>query len=310
MNGKVKWWNDPKGYGFIEQDNGEDVFVHFSCIQCEGFKTLEEGENVTFDIVQGTKGAQAKNVVRLGKGLVEDDLLSNERLDQEFIALALLGNKIKMISLTSDGRYKFLDEVHNLHSILYVAPSETLAMERAVEELESLVNDPKTKEKDLQDFLERHKDFILNDDYKDAHPHIALTKDDGSQLVPDFILEPVDQSSLCDLLELKLPTAEIFVLQKRRTRFSAAVLEACAQLREYCRFFDEEKNRKAIQNNYKLLAYRPKMFVIIGRRGAINPIDVRNIESDLPNLNLKTYDDLILRVKSKIESMKKGKKRC
>lgn len=64
--GRVKWFNDAKGYGFIEQPNGgEDVFVHFSAITMEGFKTLAEGEEVEFEIRQGEKGLQAVNVVRV-----------------------------------------------------------------------------------------------------------------------------------------------------------------------------------------------------------------------------------------------------
>ena len=65
--GKVKWFDAKKGYGFIAQENGEDVFVHFSSIGGEGFRTLEDGEEVTFDITQGTKGLQASNVLRVGK---------------------------------------------------------------------------------------------------------------------------------------------------------------------------------------------------------------------------------------------------
>ncbi len=64
--GKVKWFNDAKGYGFIEQEEGgEDVFVHFSAIQAEGFRTLREGQDVEFELKTGDKGLNAQNVTRL-----------------------------------------------------------------------------------------------------------------------------------------------------------------------------------------------------------------------------------------------------
>ncbi len=63
--GTVKWFNDAKGYGFISRSDGPDVFVHYSAIQGDGFKTLSEGQQVEFDVVDGPKGKQAANVVRL-----------------------------------------------------------------------------------------------------------------------------------------------------------------------------------------------------------------------------------------------------
>lgn len=65
-NGTVKWFNSEKGFGFIKTEEGTDVFVHFSQINKEGFKTLEEGESVTFGVVEGTKGPQAENVTSIG----------------------------------------------------------------------------------------------------------------------------------------------------------------------------------------------------------------------------------------------------
>ncbi|MFX4262245.1 cold shock domain-containing protein [Pelotomaculum propionicicum] len=65
MQGKVKWFNAGKGFGFIETEEGKDVFVHFSSIQTDGFKTLDEGQDVEFDVVQGVRGPQAANVVKL-----------------------------------------------------------------------------------------------------------------------------------------------------------------------------------------------------------------------------------------------------
>jgi cold shock protein len=65
MQGKVKWFNSEKGFGFIEREDGDDVFVHFSAIQMDGYKALEEGQEVEFDIVDGDRGPQAANVTKL-----------------------------------------------------------------------------------------------------------------------------------------------------------------------------------------------------------------------------------------------------
>ncbi len=67
MQGKVKWFNAEKGYGFIEGQDGKDVFVHFSAIEQDGFKTLDEGQEVEFEVVEGARGPQAANVVKLDR---------------------------------------------------------------------------------------------------------------------------------------------------------------------------------------------------------------------------------------------------
>jgi CspA family cold shock protein len=64
--GTVKWFNDTKGFGFIQQESGEDVFVHYTAISGEGFKTLKEGEEVEFEVTEGPKGPQASNVMKAG----------------------------------------------------------------------------------------------------------------------------------------------------------------------------------------------------------------------------------------------------
>ena len=65
MKGKVKWFNAEKGFGFIEREGGSDVFVHYSAIQSDGFKTLEDGQEVEFDEVEGARGPQAANITKL-----------------------------------------------------------------------------------------------------------------------------------------------------------------------------------------------------------------------------------------------------
>lgn len=67
VTGKVKWFNDTKGYGFISQEDGTDVFVHHTAIQSEGFRSLQEEQLVEFEVIRGAKGLQAQNVVKLGR---------------------------------------------------------------------------------------------------------------------------------------------------------------------------------------------------------------------------------------------------
>jgi cold shock CspA family protein len=308
VRGTVKWWNNAKGVRVSHANGGVDVFIHYSAIQGDGFRTLEESEQVEFEVIDGPKGPQAGNVVRLGVARPEEEPQSELAIEVPHLALALAGSHVRLVSLTKDGAYTFLDSADQRYGILYVASSETLALQRAVQEFEDLVNERDVKEADLQAFFERNPDFVLGDEYKQAHPHVILEAGSVSgPLVPDFMLEPLDCGGFADLLELKLPSAQVFVLKKNRLRFSAAVVEAVAQAREYGAFFDEEANRKTVQDRLGFTAYRPRLFVIIGRKSAANPLEARRADVDLPGrLSLRTYDDILARMRFRVERMKHG----
>ena len=301
VTGMVKWFNDAKGYGFITPDSGaEDVFLHFSFLLMQGFKSVSEGDPVSFELRLARLGPQAEQVARLDHA---EDFASLRKLGfrPENIALTLIDGSIRVIAIAPDGRWHLVDDYDRHHSLLYVWSLESTLYRVAVEELEALINDPHVREDDLHDFFQRNPDFILTDDYRAAHSKVVLESDDGT-LVPDFLLEPVGSAALCDVLELKLPDVNIDVSKPRRARFSAAVAEACAQLRVYRDFFEERRNRERFQDKYKLLAFRPRMFVIIGRRGRVDPIELRRIEGDLPAFQIRTYDDILDRAKHKLAS--------
>jgi hypothetical protein len=108
-------------------------------------------------------------------------------------------------------------------------------------------------------------------------------------------------------MELKLPSARLVVGPNDRKRLSQVVMDACAQLREYRRYFDLPRNRKAIEETYGLRFFLPKMMVVIGRRSDYLANDLRKAESVIPELAITTYDDLLERARFRMK-MTKGKR--
>jgi Sigma-70, region 4/Domain of unknown function (DUF4263) len=260
----------------------------------------------------------ARSLAQLREGLSEESAQQTERESPEAaessvytddsLGVALIGNQLRLITVQAGGTVKFLDPRKNSHHLLYLASLVTYGWKSLIEELEDLINAPQVSESQLQEFFENNPDFLCGDTYESAKPHIVLQRPDAGPLIPDFALKPPNEHALCDLLELKLPSAKLLVGQSNRKRLSAALLEACAQLREYRDYFESRANRQAIEKIYGLRFFRPRMMVIIGRRSEYIADDLRKAEGDIPGLSITTYDDLLERARSRMRHIEKTKR--
>lgn len=292
--GTVKWYNVEKGFGFIAVDNGADVFVHHSAIDMDGRRELEEGQRVEFEISQSDKGPQVDEV-KVETGPEPDAPGESE----EVLGIELLDGELKIVLVQPDGSVKFVDSPGQLHNLLYVASLEAAGWKSLIQELEELINSPTTSEQDLQKFFEKNPEFLTGDAYEEAHPHVVLQRENDGPLIPDFALKPRNSAALCDLLELKLPKAKLLRVSKNRVRLTSAIMEACAQLREYQSYFEDVAKRAAVEKVYGLRFFRPRMMVLIGKRSEYSATDLRNAETDVSNLDIVTYDDVLERARAR-----------
>ena len=173
----------------------------------------------------------------------------------DMLGVTVLDGRLRAVCLRHDGTYCFTNCELNpelplaaIGSLLARYSPERIGQIEAIEEFEYLINGNAVREAALQDFFVRNPDFIIGDEYKAAHSQVVLSPFDGDQpeLIPDFFLEPYSPNSLCDILEIKRPSAKIVTLRQSRARFSSAVSEACAQVREYGSFFDSLQHQKEI----------------------------------------------------------------
>ncbi len=160
-------------------------------------------------------------------------------------------------------------------------------------EFEAILNDPRSSEEAYQAFFERHPQFLRGVDYGRVLPHPLLETEQGDRLIPDFLLQ-IPGSSLADVLDLKLPEKALVVGRRNRLRFSAAVEEAVAQVREYRDYFDDPRQRERVAEKYGLTAYRPVVAVVIGRKPkGLDDVKLRQMRDSLPgHTRILTYDEL------------------
>lgn len=169
---------------------------------------------------------------------------------------------------------------------------ELLREYQILEEFEYLINDPAVPESRLQQFFETNPRFLMASEYKELKAHIVLSRKDSTDLIPDFFLQSITDE-LWDIIEIKKPTDTVLVGTTNRPRFSANVMKACSQLREYRAYFDDSQHRNMIEKKFKLKVYKPNIAVVIGRRSESSAIDFRSAEGDLHDLRVITYDDIL-----------------
>jgi len=242
----------------------------------------------------------------LFSALGDEEPLDAASCPTEYVGLTLIDGRFRLVEMCSDGTYRYLDPSSRLHELIYAVSSETVALQQAIEELEDLLNSKAAQELDFQRFFESNPEFITSDDHVEARPDVYLSREGQPMLKPDFMLKPLDPRATSDILELKLPSSQVYVLKSRRERLSQAVMEARAQLMEYSRYFDDTSNREFIQGKYGLFAYHPRLFVLIGRRGNLSPMIRRKAELTASDLHLLTYDDIVERMRHKLERMTRG----
>jgi hypothetical protein len=164
-----------------------------------------------------------------------------------------------------------------------------------ISEFQRLLSTNKLRESHIQSFLEKHPNILksLGVNYARIYPQVILQRDDGTSLRPDFILQPVD-NGWCDILDIKLPNEIVVVGGRDRKRFSSAVEELVAQLREYAAYFEDPRLAKRIQNVYGIKCYRPRMVGVIGRTPRIaDDRQMRRLETIYDDLSVITFDRLL-----------------
>jgi hypothetical protein len=199
-----------------------------------------------------------------------EDIEENEveSIDNESIIIRLdEDRRIKVCSRNNNANWTYIDGNSLLPSDIYVPYHSN--WKNILDELEDIINDPKTKESDLQKFLEENPDFLREDTYDVVIPQACIVPEDRRTEKPwqaDFILAPLAQYEFCKILELKVPT--IPISRKKRSghqKYSAKFWEAIKQLKDYGEAFHDSKTRNIFKEKYGIETFKPDLHLIIGR---------------------------------------------
>jgi hypothetical protein len=175
-------------------------------------------------------------------------------------------------------------------------------------ELEDLINNTRVSEPELQEFFERHPQFLRIWDHREVHPQVYLTREIDGPLIPDFLL--LDRElHRATVVELKLASARIIVRKRNRDRFSSLITEARAQLLEYREWFDDAHNRRMLKERLGMEIYRPRLGVVIGRSDSFaDEFDRQKLVSHCPDVEIATYDDVMRYAERRLTMLRQATK--
>jgi thioredoxin len=260
---------------------------------------------IVFDRARPTKkliGAMPKR--RLEQELSDHIGESNRDGDMtavDSVALTWHEGRIKAALLSPDGTYSYVSADAKRHGLIYLPSFVTTGFTSAIEELEELLNSSYATKDDVRSFLEDHPDLILGHSYKTAHAQVLLRREGDRPLRPDFMLEPIG-GELADVVEVEPAQRDIATETDGVTELTDVVVKACARLREYRDYFEDENRRVEIEDEHGLRAFRPRMFVVIGRSGRTDAITQRRLETQLPDVTLRSWDEVLDLARQRLDS--------
>jgi acyl carrier protein len=204
--------------------------------------------------------------------------------------------RIAVMLKLEDGSWTYADGVKKLPSSICVLSFSKWS--NILKELEDIINDPNSKEQDVQKYFETYPELIAGNDYDVVLPQAVIVRDDDSNWKPDFVLTPKNQSEFAKILDLKIPSMET---TKRPNsghyNFSAKLWNGIMQVRDYSREFDKSSVREKFKNTYEVDIYKPDLHLIAGRKWDIQVMDkMRELQRET-QVKVEDWDSLLDRLK-------------
>lgn len=220
--------------------------------------------------------------------------------EDDMVALTWHEGGIRAVLLNADGTYSYISSDASKLGLVYLPKFVKSDFAATVAELEELLNDSYTTKDTIRAFLEEHPDIILGGEYKAAYPQVLLRRDGIQPLRPDFMLKPL-AGELADIVEIEPAQKGVVDKVDGVAELSEVVMQACARLRDYRDYFEEERHRVEVEDAHGIRAFRPRMFVVIGRSGQTDALTKRRLETQFSDVTLRSWDEVLAVARSRLD---------